>query len=430
MTILTVGSTNPNLSFIIVKNPETIRTSKTPFQREVRKGRMFGWYSKLDNSEFRLLFRDSDLENSFSENGEFEYLDSTRYSSPYSPIQMMNESLRNAIKGDPLDVAVGESGPFVSYAEVVTEIPDRLIRWMSKVGDCSATFNTVHGNHRKVRVEGPTVISVLNTLQMICIITTISEDSLYIPLGKEVIFKYLKALNASNASYALRHLFVSRAITNAKLLEDARKEGILDTEGMKFQFGNNQLQRLHAVKRALVSVKPSDTLFDIGCGELSHSFKLAEGYDNIVAYEADAEICRVNDLKLKKRQVENITLVNQRVDVKYLQENQGLLEGVDILLSEVMEHMDKDESVKILSAILDSNPNHVVLTVPNHAFNVNYGLEGEFRHDDHKWEPTLDQLTEFLNDVKIPQSYEATVSFLGDVVDEQPCSFIVSIQKV
>jgi len=432
MTILTVGSSNPQFSFILSKNPATIQESKTPFKRQVRKGNIYGWFSKPDNSEFRILFKDSDLENSFSENGEFEYLDLTRYASPYSPIQIINEALRSAALGNELDIPIANS----AYVEVVIQANPRIVNWLKIKGECQIEMTPLNKDVsnfiHKVKVTGPTVSAVLNTLQIICIIVTLSDESLYVPMNKEVVFKYLRSLNSADAPYALRHLFISRAITNRPLFEEARKLGILDTATMTFQMGNNQNQRLNAVRSILSTKGVSDCLLDIGCGELSHSLKLSPDYTQILAFEVDPEICEINSLRLKKRKIENIDVINQRFDMEFLSSNPSIAENNDVLLSEVLEHMDRKESIEILKAILNGGegPTNVVVTMPNHAFNVNYGLEGQFRHDDHKWEPDLKDLSDFLSSIATPKHFDVEVSALGDVINSEPCSFMVHFKKV
>ena len=427
MTILTIGSTNPDFSHIVSKNPGTIIASKTPFERNVRKGKVYGWFNKSDNSQFRLLFRDSDLESSFVDQGEFEYLDKARYSHPYLPIQMIVEALRSASKGQEQDIA-----GFEAFVEAVIEIPNRILGRFRFKDVGSVTFDNVCNSCYRVRVVAPTVVEALNLFQMICIISTITLDDIYIPLNKEVIFKYLGSLQQANAPYSLRQLFISRAISNGKLFEMAKAEGLIDTPDFVFSYGNTQLQRLLSIKEALAQGRKdlAGTLIDIGCGELSHSFKLTERYDAIIGYDADPEVCRINDLKLKKRQVENITVINQMVTGEYVKENAGVFAETDVLVSEVLEHMEVKDAFKLVAALLETEAERIVVTVPCGEFNEFYGMgPEEVRHEDHKWEPNTGAWAIFVNAV-CPVTRSVKFIDVGDKVKGIPCTMMAVFDNV
>jgi hypothetical protein len=433
MTILTVGSNNPKFSFIVSKNPETIKTSKEPFKRGVRKGFIYGWFSKLDNSEFRVLFKDSDLEASFADQGEFEYLDKTRYSSPYLPIQMIEKALKTASTGVPEDVPDDWTvGACKAYVETVIEVPMRVAGRFKVEAPFSIVFSPLCGNFQKVRIESDTVSSALGLLQILCVVATITAEDIYIPLGKDVIFKYLGIIKKADVPYNIRQLFISRAISNGKLLEMARQEGLIDTDRFKFQFGNTQLQRLLSIKKAFEENRKDvpKLLVDVGCGELSHAFKLAGLYDGIVGFDGDPEICRVNELKLKKRGVENISVFNKVVDEVFVKENSGTFEEADVLVSEVLEHMSYDQAEKLLRALLETDAERIVVTVPCGEFNKFYGMsESEMRHEDHVWEPSRETWKKLIEGV-LPATRKVSLVDVGDVVDGIPCTMMAVFDRV
>jgi hypothetical protein len=95
-----------------------------------------------------------------------------------------------------------------------------------------------------------------------------------------------------------------------------------------------------------------------------------------------------------------------------------LLTGADVILSEVLEHIEKDEALKLLQALRQVEVNKLIITVPNKDFNEFYGMaETEFRHDDHKWEPTYDEWVKFLGDAaKTTGLYLTKFCKAGDVV--------------
>jgi hypothetical protein len=82
MGLLTLTSTNPNLSYLLRKNPARTRMMAKP----LGKGTLFGWYDKRDpqHGTFVAYFRDGENEVTFRETPDntFDYLSTLRYTSP------------------------------------------------------------------------------------------------------------------------------------------------------------------------------------------------------------------------------------------------------------------------------------------------------------------------------------------------------------
>lgn len=388
MTILKIASTNPFLSFILAKNPATIRTAKKPYERPLRKGKIYGWFSKANDSEFTLLFKDSDIENSFGKKeGEFEYLDITRYSSPYLPLMMINTALATATK-EPHEKDTEE---FVTTVTTTLKAPPRLVFRLFAGKDVEVEFFPATGNHVwivTVRAKG--VMQALGVMQMVCALASISDDDTHIPLPEEGIEKYLDVLNRIEAPYHLRHMFVSRAITNRSLFTKLLPK--INAPGMSLKFGNTQIQRFDRIREILASGKRGEGLFDIGCGELNHTVKLAEEYDFVTAVDEDEDIHEKNSHRIKAKKLENVVAIKEHVDAAWVKNIDLSFAGNDVLLSEVLEHMSQKDAFEVLAAVLETEANKVVVTVPCKEFNKFFDLDdAAIRHPDHKWEPTKEE---------------------------------------
>lgn len=418
MSILTVTSTNPNLSYILAKNPATILTEKKPFERELRKGRVYGWFTKPDNMEFRLMFQDSPIDNSFGPNADFEYLDVSRYSNPYIPIGMIKAALDSAAsKEHELD-----AGDFKTSVSFRIQSPPGILFRFSQMAGMDMTYNVISNNHFLVEVRENTVIKALNVAIIICVIACLADWDTYVPLPEAGIAKYLTTLNRAQAPYYLRHLFVSRAISNRNLFTKLLPQ--IQTAGMNFQFGNTQVQRHDAIKEALFnnpSTLVGEGLIDIGCGELYHSLKLADRYETVVGYEGNEEIVGKMTARLIKKEILNVSINHVEVDAAWINENSDLFEGKDVILSEVLEHREKEASIALVQALLKTKANNIVITVPNKDFNPYYSLTAdEFRHSDHKWEPTRSEFEELiynLNEEAIGR-WGCKMQNVGDTITE------------
>lgn len=423
MSILTVSSQNPNLSHILSKNPATIRTEKKPFERELRKGRVYGWFSKPDNSEFRLLFLDSPTETSFGNRQEFEYLDTSRYSNPYLPIMMINTALNSAASKDhELDTE-----GFETSVNFTLQCRPGIINRFQEMAGMRVEVANVSSNHHNVIVTCSGVQKALNMVILICMVACLADEDTYVPLAEAGVTKYLNVLNRAKAPYYLRHLIISRAITNRNLFN--KLNDLIQVDGMSFKFGNTQVQRLDAIRSVLNTGTRGETLFDLGCGEMHHTMKLMSDYTSVICFDADEDLVQKNAAKLAKKQIENVVVMHKEVDVPWVVDNTDLVAGNDVLLAEVLEHREKTVSLELLKTLLQTEANKIVLTVPCADFNEYYGiLEGEFRHPDHKWEPRFNEWIEFVNSaVGDSESWDGYTSYVGDTVTTEKGTVGVSL---
>src|SRR5579875_748603 len=96
MAILTVESKNEFMSWIIFKNPNTQQESGVPFERALRKGTIYGWYS--DTNQFRLWFDQSQGEPSFYKNENNNYLNADKVLCSYVYCGIITNMLDATIK--------------------------------------------------------------------------------------------------------------------------------------------------------------------------------------------------------------------------------------------------------------------------------------------------------------------------------------------
>lgn len=405
MSLLTVSSTNPNLSHILAKNPNTITEQKKPFERKIRKGRVFGWYTNDAATQFRLLFIDSPIDNSFGES-EFEYLDTQRYASPQVPISMLTEALASATKA----VHESDTPEFTSSVETTINLPRRLVNKFESVLGFKVTCTEVARDHYKISVTGNSVNEVLNLVQVLCFIACLVDKNTFIPLNEIAMEKYIGSLNKIKAPYYLRYLVASRAINNRVSFERLNKT--LSTDSIKLQYGDTQIQRHDAIP-----LGGGDTLIDIGCGEMYHSLRFGKDYESVIVIDADEEVFTNNEGKIKGRGLDRFTPIHAFVSHDWVKDNDPLLSGADVLISECLEHIDQPNAEDTLKALLESSARKIVVTVPNKDFNVHFGFENDdIRHHDHKWEPTFAEWCGIAAKL-VPDGWIATTQGIGDSVD-------------
>lgn len=409
MAILTIESTNPKLSWILSKNPETMKVAGKPFERTLRKGKLYGWFGGVETfPKFTLFFKDGDNEMSFSSR-DFEYMDTTRYVSPQIPLAMMTEALATAYKTEQQ-----EDVPASTRVRTTISVYPNL---MERITRATGVKATQIGQSHVFRIEAvdTTVNGALNLLSIVCALACLHDEEIYLPMNEESVEKYIRVLKSSGADYHMWHMFLLRAVTSVQMFDKIKP--LLNLEGVTFQYGNSQLQRYTAVREALGS-GTGRTLYDVGCGELYYVQRMWIEYAGIMAYDCDEDVVAYGHKKLKRwpGAEDKVTLMPLEVKADIV-EGMALNDDCDVLLTEVLEHMEKDDARKMLHAFVASDAGKIVVTVPNNDFNKHYGIpENEFRHDDHKWEPSFADMVVLSNVLADTHHRKVTQGGIGDCV--------------
>lgn len=403
--MLILKSTNPKMSWVIFKNPQTQKDTAEAFKRPCRKGVIHGWFA--DEHTFKMLFIDHPSEISFS-NQEFEYLDKTRYCSPYLPVSAISELLHSACNKKSEHDEAGHTHSFSFIVSTRNELSAQRLGSrlpggfeMTRMGEgClyKVTFTNELG-----------IYELLNTVIVWSVVVSIMSDELYIPMDEAVCTKYARALNAIDAPYYARHTLIRCAIRKPTAFNAVRP--LLENERFKLNFGNTQAHRFDGIKTHLPG---GSVLYDIGCGELFYTRKLAKQYETIHAFDADPEIQRKNAARLAQYELtEQVSLFGE-----VNPQDMDIESGAHVLLTEVLEHMPLEKSKAMLTALAKQPFGRLVISVPNRTFNPHYLMaEGQMRHDDHHWEPTQEEFGALIQNHFSSEKFRIYLGGLGDAVD-------------
>lgn len=430
MSVLTISSTNPNFSHILAKNPATIRESGKAYRREIRKGVCYGWFNSANDDSFRLWFKDHETQSSFAEglSEEFEYLDRSRYGSPYIPIAMVTNCLASAAKEQSeLDVPglrtktlhMSNDESITDYvAQVVFTIKVPTPRYLNQMAvhyadTAEISYELLDGRYYRLTIKAPTVYHVLNVMQVVCILQCLTDPETYVRMDTSAATKFVQVFNRANAPYFPRYLFQTKAMSNREMF--TKLKDTLSGPGMDLTFGDTRQQRFDAIKQELTG---GNILIDIGCGELFQAMRLAKNYQLVYAVDADEDRSENNRGKVEGRKIENIIPVHAGVNLDWIHDNADLIEDADILMTEVVEHIEWEAADELLTQmLLTNNPDKVVVTCPNKDFNKFYGLSGdEMRHHDHKFEPTFTEFCDWMVTIAAVGDYSVECKGIGDSV--------------
>lgn len=429
--LIMLESTHPKFSWLLAKNPQTQATTGKPFERAMRKGRLFGWFTAeagqpLEHARrFTVWFKDSDTEASFAPAGQgnFEYLDQTRHSSPYAVLFALNEMLRSAAQGQ-----YEESEANVENEHSVT-IPSLYVPWSFAGKQFQRHFPDVNfeliplvGKVCRLRARHRgTLKRLLSWLQLFCLLQLLGDFEMELTLDSGVVTRYAKLLAEMDAPYFMRYLFSRKALLAPERFKEAKP--LLETEAIKLCFGDTKTQRFHAVSRELPG---GVQLLDIGCGEGWQALRLARKYEAVAAFDTNEELIERNQRVARRKNLEHLTFEWGLNPEKVA--DLPLKPGCDVLMTEVIEHMPLTDAAALVGAVLSRPIRTLVLTTPDHAFNVHYDVER--RHDDHHWEMCQTEFSEWVHGLVGDRSdLSVQVRGIGDSVDGVHTSLMAVIRR-
>lgn len=380
--------------------------------RPVRKGIAYGWYS--DDATYNVFFKDADNELSYkqSDSDSFEYLNVSRYNTPLFPLNAVNEFFSTPVKAqDERDIEGYEHTFYIHMVQV-----ERLhyIEFFNKhLKDY--TFSLQHQAHKSYSLTITThksLYHLLHVTQVLSLFLSIFGDE-YIDISDRILDKYIRSLNVIDAPFYIRSLFARSFLTTRELFK-RYKASIEQTEQVSIglEYGGTAMQRRTFISSVLPFNKP---ILDIGCGEGFYAIPFAGKIESTYyAVDINAELLEVVNRKAKAKQIDNIATFGS-LD-HFLESYNG--EQVDVILTEVVEHMSEDEAAALIRQIIGSvDFAQLIVTTPNADFNRYYELEG-FRHEDHKWEMGIDAFREWFTDTIQGLAVEAEYGMVGDRVDE------------
>lgn len=411
MCLLDITSTNPYFSFIIVKNPTNGMLIKS-----IRKGKAYGCYPKNESQRYVIYFRDDIDDMSYKEDRDqsFEYLNKLRYTSPIFVLNAITEFLHNTSKKVHEKDIDGFTNTFKMVAVQIDSQALSVINRMNKFFD-KINIKITKGAHQTYEIEITTHETLYMLLNFVIIyagmISAMNNNDL--DLSENLIEKLINSINIIDAPYFIRYMLSSKLLTSKKMF-DSLKES-LEKPGIKLQYGNTATQRLEYIKGIINFNKP---IIDVGCGEGAYALPFAGRLKKLglkyYAIDIDEDELSIVSRKAKEKELDIVTLNSHEKLKEHLDPNTKY----DVIITEVIEHMGKDESQKVVKWVLDNvNFDKIIVTTPNIEFNVHYMLGDKFRHDDHKWELTKEQFIGYMNEVLNGYTFTTKYIDIGDQVD-------------
>jgi len=383
MSLILLKSENPDLSYILQKNPET-----TPLVvKSLRFGNLFGFYSKSDPQTFVIYFRDGDDEVSYKSHPdeEYEYLNPTRYNSSMFIFNSIKELLghleNNRYKECSRDVAGYEHTVTVNMVHV--GIPKYLEFFAKSIPGIEMTYEQLVGHEYRLTIKTKrTMHDMINYLSLLSVFLILINDNEYLFIEEGLVDRFMKVMNNLDVEYYIRYLFKLRVINEKPSLFKQYKTDLEMSSRQKIVFkpGDTHEQRIQFVNDNL---KFMFNIVDVGCGEGRYTIPFSKKVAHVHAIDIDPEVREGLAKTIKRKCVENVTIYDS-IDtfINSVDETHPF----DVVCSEVIEHLEFDAVEEFMASLFKiGEAQRIVITTPNSDFNKFYALQG-FRHADHKFE--------------------------------------------
>lgn len=176
------------------------------------------------------------------------------------------------------------------------------------------------------------------------------------------------------------------------------------------------LQRMATVLAETAAIE-AESVLDVGCGSGKLLALLAKqrGIVRVCGMDVSSralELAEARLARLAPTQRERVTLLHGSLTYR-----DRRLQGFDVATCiEVIEHLDASRVGALERTLFEfARPAHVVLTTPNHEYNVLFPSlgDGAFRHADHRFEWTRYEFSSWANAVAQRHGYAVWLSGIG-----------------
>lgn len=381
--ILLINSDNPQFSYCINKNPNSLPKVST-----TRQGVSIGFFT---NVGYAVTFIDGPDEISYKKyaHQEFEYLDKQKFCSPMAYYNALDFfKLSSSYDGDYCNSATLSSIKIRDRLKEVFRVlfPEFSIKYTEIYGGYDEVYITYRGELQKL----------VDFLRIYTLFVSLDEEDHY--FDEEFILSNLERLVSVDAPYFLRYLFKTNLL-NKSLFLRVKEKLQQSSQQLEFVPQNNQQARISFI---LDNINKS--VVDFGCGDGDHAGPITNKGFDYFGYDRDQsciEFCK------NRRRGEFGTLSEIPFD------------EYDIVLAEVIEHNTPEDLQNIVDFINnDPRISRALITTPNFSFNQFYPGDG-LRHDDHQFEWTLEQFNSWLSS----NFSEYSIYPIGDQVNGIPVSY-------
>lgn len=411
-----------HIGFVIKKNPASGMVKII-----ARNCELSGYFPEGTISEYIIYGKDYDgLSFSIEGAEEDKYLNALSYYSSVFVTMAISELFDTALKKtDPQDVPYNHV-LIINALSLGTRATNQLTKLLEYFTDI--TLEVTEEEQYIFKANNTTLNYFLNVIVVVMTVTSILSNEKFDVSGS-MIDKIVNCMVRCNAPYFVRYYFVSRMANPADFNRCKKLLETHPTKKIKMVYGSTLHQRMTALEKQLSFEIP---IVDVGCGEgnylLPFSQKLKLKNKRYIGFDIDEDELEKCRIKIENKELGNAIVTS---DINELFAEASKCGEVELLITEVIEHMELSEVAPFIQNILNNiNFSKLLITTPNHDFNVNYIMENKFRHYDHKWELGKNEFQQLMSSINLPNGYSMSFFDIGDSVDDVCCTLGCKIVRV
>ncbi|MBX7227318.1 MAG: class I SAM-dependent methyltransferase [Chitinophagales bacterium] len=393
--IIKISCENAYFLDILNKNPGT---DLGLYLKPLKNGVMVG--NCVDAHHYEVIFQDT--KDSFqTERGQMDF---QSYCNPGVVLQIINQFFSHLIIEKQTYQAkvvswLDKTYETIDHTPAVIEVPNFYLdsswyrngRFLLGKYIKGVSLTHVIGNNYHLKIEAGNLFEAMNLLALIACLIDITNSYPSAYLNEEWYLKYVRIMtNIEHLPYFVFYLFIKKCIRSEKAFETIQPvvEAYFNHE-IKFSFTDNYQTRKIEVLKAIGLEHP---ILDIGCGELQY-FKMFRNKGFKRPYFAVDREETFGEIAAKyQRDYPLLTFSTELADI-------DIDEPVNIIISEVIEHNTVEDSITFLKEVAGLDFLRIIITTPNGDFNQHYELDGNFRHEDHKYEMGQHEFESMIQDI-------------------------------
>jgi hypothetical protein len=424
MAILKITSSNLNLSQVLQKNP-----ASGLYLKSLRNGMLFGYFpqynGELRTNEYVVHFKDASDSISYKRHPDeqFEHLNASKYNDARFINDAIQEVLHSAREGKGSSTAfdlAAEHSVYINLCETEFKTIDIFQRYFE---DVTIEYSEVSKDNYRLTFTAKGKLSyLLKVVNLFGIFATLNSPT-FNYLTEDLIAKYIRIANDVDAPYFIKYLIKIRMCrSESKFLSMKGELEKSSRNKIEMQFGDSHNMRINFIKNIVDDSLP---IVDIGTGIDFRYLKIfapklqAKGL-TYYAIERDPDALARIRAAIKNRCLEDTVEIFESLE-EFLayHKDYHAKQRFNVICTEVLEHNTFIEATQLVKTVCSQvESEKFVITVPNIEFNQFYGLGTAFRHDDHKWEATFDDLVKLVPGYREFETYN-----VGDTVDGIPVTY-------
>ena len=314
----------------------------------------------------------------------------------------------------------------VDMGPISTTLPDDAILelfqpmgYEVKIRHVQADYDFEVDSGNVIELELSKVTDMVSLFRQIYVLVPVLDNYKHYPISVDEAEKLLRYGEGWLDTHPRQAFIVKRYVRyKESLIQSVRdqlaSDEIAEAEEKKIRLGE---LRYGEFARRIVDLGIQDVV-DMGAGEgrLLHYLVQIPTLKQITACEpTESGLISMHRRLERWKKNDEVKVEPTMIQSSLFYKDERLLHRECMVLSEVIEHIDRDRIDRVMNTLLAYfRPQYLLLSTPNVEYNQVYNMDGAMRHTDHRFEMTRGEFLEFIAFHASEQGYLYEIVGVGD----------------